>query len=104
MSDKKRVTANLDVIVERLDNLLEENSKEHEAILKQTTSTNGRVKKLEMWRFGMVMAGSVITFAVIPLIMYIYFDKEDQIQKRIDQSVRESVASILSQYNIQVIN
>lgn len=52
-------------------------------------ATNGRVKKLEMWRFGLAMSGGVITFAVLPLLMYIYFDKVDQIQDKLEQTVKQ---------------
>ena len=58
-------------------------------------NTNGRVKQLEMWRFGMVMSGSVITFAVIPLIMFIYFDKVNNIEKNIDTTVQASINEVL---------
>jgi hypothetical protein len=78
------VNGKLDIITDRVNN------------------TNGRVKKLEMWRFGIVMAGSVVTFIVIPLLLYIYFDKLSQIQDNIDITVQASVLEVFNKYNIEV--
>jgi hypothetical protein len=58
-----------------------------ERIEGQTMTTNGRVKKLEMWRFGLTMCGVLITMIVIPLITFIFFDKINQLNEKIDFNV-----------------
>jgi len=107
---EQQAELNLGIVVERIDNLKEsmldkfdENAKEHAGILVQTTKTNGKVKEHDKWIFGMVCGGLVITTTVIPLIMYIYFDKVNQIQNKIDESVSSAVAEALNEYDIKVI-
>jgi len=81
-----------------------------EEIKKQTQTTNGRVKKLEMWRFGMEMCGVLISLIIIPLIVFIFFDKINELDNKIQTNVQSSVAStltdtisgLLDKYNIEI--
>ena len=55
-----------------------------EKILQQTMRTNGRVNKLENWRSLLVGGWSIVTFLVIPILTYIYFEHEAETQARFD--------------------
>lgn len=44
-------------------------------ILGQTKKTNGRVTKLEVWRGILLGGGAVVTAIVIPLVVYIFNSK-----------------------------
>lgn len=64
-------TIETDVILERLNNLIETNKKEHKDILEQTTLTNGRVDNLEDWKNRMI-GGFVVSNAIlIPLVFWL---------------------------------
>lgn len=41
-------------------------------ILYQTTRTNGRVSKLENWRWFITGGLGIVTFIVIPMVVYIF--------------------------------
>lgn len=58
---KKQVIEN-DVLLERIDNLIDTNKAEHAAILIQTTKTNGRVNKHDAWLNRMI--GGIILMNV----------------------------------------
>lgn len=69
-----------------------ENSAKLEKIEMQTTKTNGRVSKseeeiskLKTWRFGIVMASSVVTAVVIPLVLYIFFTQTNAINQQLQE-------------------
>lgn len=53
-------------------------------IISQTTRTNGRVNRLERWQSGIIMAGSVVTFIVLPLLIYIYQNQVGQFKERLN--------------------
>ncbi|MFA6201514.1 MAG: hypothetical protein WC679_14030 [Bacteroidales bacterium] len=96
---------NIDVIVERLENLKQQNTEDHEKIIAQTTKTNGTVKRHDKWIYGIVMAGSVVMFMgtiIVGLLGYIYFNEKEQINVKIEQSVKTSLSEALNQYNIIV--
>lgn len=60
-----------DVIVERLENLLRENSEEHKNILAQVVKTNGSVADIQRWRYlasGVILAMNVF---IVPIILTI---------------------------------
>lgn len=71
-------------------------------LISQTTRTNGRVTRLESWRTGLVMSGAVVTFAVIPLVIYIFNYQLKTIDQHIDLSVNRAVINALGQYEIEV--
>ena len=64
---KKEIPEN-DVLLERINNLIETNKSEHKAILIQTTATNGRVNKLELWQNRIIGGMIIVDIIVIPLI------------------------------------
>lgn len=57
------------VIIERLENLKNDNLKEHKAILDQTTRTNGLVADIQKWRFMMTGAFILLNVFVVPIII-----------------------------------
>jgi len=62
-----------DVIIERLDNFIRENSEEHKALLEQTTKTNGTVADIQRWRYmltgGFIISNIIIVPILIAMIM-----------------------------------
>lgn len=59
-----------DVLLERINNLIETNKTEHEAILTQTTKTNGRVTKLESWQNRIIGGMVIVDVIVLPLVLW----------------------------------
>jgi hypothetical protein len=55
-----------------------------EKILAQTLKTNGRVNKLENWRSILIGGWSIVTFLVLPMLVYIYFNHEAQTQQQFE--------------------
>jgi hypothetical protein len=66
---KKQIIEN-DVLLERINNLIETNKTEHEAILTQTTKTNGRVTKLESWQNRIIGGMVIVDIIVLPLVLW----------------------------------
>jgi hypothetical protein len=66
---KKQIPEN-DVLLERINNLIETNKSEHSAILIQTTRTNGRVNKLELWQNRIIGGMIIVDIIVIPIVLY----------------------------------
>jgi hypothetical protein len=62
-----------DVIIERLENLLRENSEEHKSILDQVKKTNGSVADIQKWRYlltgGFIVSNIIIVPIIITLIL-----------------------------------
>jgi hypothetical protein len=59
-----------DVLLERINNLIETNKTEHEAILIQTTRTNGRVNGLEKWQNRIIGGMVVVDVIILPLVLW----------------------------------
>ena len=57
-----------EVLMERLNNLIETNSREHAEIKEQVEKTNGSVANLKIWKGVMQGAVGVLTVIVIPLL------------------------------------
>lgn len=72
-------TGELSILYDGIDKKLEK-------ILIQTTSTNGRVKSLEMWRMFLLGAWAVITILIPVLYM--------QVSARIDEKFKSYTSSI----------
>jgi len=67
---------NTEVIVERIEGLralteerFNENQRDHNELVAQARQTNGRVKALEKWRYGLAGAIAVLTTLAIPLLV-----------------------------------
>jgi hypothetical protein len=61
----------LEVIDERLKNFIEENTKEHESILVQTTKTNGKVAAISRWQERLIGAWLVFSVMIIPVFVIV---------------------------------
>lgn len=61
----------------------------------QTTTTNGRVRKLEQWKFAGMGAVSVLSFLVVPILIWAL-----SILVNMDQRIQQSVDRALSVYEI----
>ena len=70
-----------EVIVERLDTLIKQNKDDHEDIIRHQKITNGNVKRNTKWRYSFVAAGVVVTGAVIPLVLYISVNLQNQVNE-----------------------
>jgi hypothetical protein len=95
---------NIDVIVERLENLKQQNTEDHEKIIAQTTKTNGTVKKHDKWIYGIVMSGSVVVFMggiIVSLLGYIYFNDIKKLKDEIPFQVQTAIAEALEKYEVQ---
>ena len=64
------------VIIERLDNLKkdneefkEDNKREHEKILTQTTKTNGQVADIQRWRYIVTGAIIIMNVFLVPIVI-----------------------------------
>lgn len=62
---------NIDVVIERLNNLLKENKEEHESILAQVTKTNGSVADIQKWRYILTGAIIIMNVFLVPIIVAI---------------------------------
>jgi hypothetical protein len=58
-----------DVLLERINNLIETNKIDHAALLVQTTKTNDRVTKLEAWRNVVTGALIILNVVVWPIVL-----------------------------------
>ena len=63
----------------------------------QTTTTNGRVNKLENWRWFITGGISVITVIVVPLLAWALY-----VLSTINTQIAQGVNQSLSAYNVQV--
>ena len=82
---------NLITLIEKVGNIQEGQDDFHqridaqlEKILQQTIRTNGRVNSLENWRSVLIGGWSIVTFLVIPMLVFIYFNHEAETQKQIE--------------------
>ena len=68
-ASEQKATSNLAVIVERLTNIQNENSKEHATIIEQVKKTNGTVADLVRWKeraYGILI---MMNLFLIPIIV-----------------------------------
>ena len=64
-------------------------------ILKQTTKTNGRVSVLENWRSITAGSLSIVSLLVIPLVVYIFMEQQDDLQIQIVAN-QEEIKSLIT--------
>ena len=64
----------LEVIHERLNNLITDNKDDHEKIIAQTTKTNGTVIRHDQWINKAKGALTVIEIILVPLILYVGYN------------------------------
>ena len=69
MTEETQVTENLAVIVERLTNIQDENTKEHSLIFEQVKKINGTVADLSKWRYLITGALIIMNIVFIPIIL-----------------------------------
>lgn len=63
-----------EVLCERLDNLIKDNSEDHQKIIIQTTRTNGTVSKHETW-LNRIIGGMIISnIVLVPILLYLLFE------------------------------
>jgi len=70
-----------EVVVERLDTLIKQNKEDHNEIICHQEITNGKVMRNTKWRYSFISAGIVVTGAVIPLILYISANLQEQVNE-----------------------
>jgi hypothetical protein len=61
------------VIVERIDNLQKQNSKEHEDLIKHVKETNGKVAENTKWRWmlvGGIIVGNTLMIPICNTVFY----------------------------------
>ncbi len=84
MSDQHYSNDKIDGMFLEIKGILKDQNKSLGRIEEQTTKHNGRMKKLEMWRFGLGMALGVVVVCVIPLLIYTFQTNNANLQKQID--------------------
>jgi hypothetical protein len=66
---------NEEVILERLNNLINDNKEEHKSILAQVTKTNGSVADIQRWRYiatGVILLMNVLILPIILAVVIQY--------------------------------
>ena len=61
-----------------------------DSIIKQTTTTNGRVTALERWKYVGMGATSVLTIIVVPILawaLYVLVNIQGQVHSAVDQAL-----------------
>jgi hypothetical protein len=71
INTEKHADDNLAVLIERLDNLKAENSKEHNQIFEQVKKTNGTVADLVWWKGILIGALIILNLFIVPVIVAI---------------------------------
>ena len=66
---ERNASYNLEVVVERLDNLKCDNAQEHAQILAQTTKTNGKVAEIVKIQERMIGALVAINAIILPVVI-----------------------------------
>ena len=56
-----------------IDEKFEDNKKDHESLIAQTTKTNGNVTTLQKWMATSKGAIAVITTIVVPVMLYLLY-------------------------------
>ena len=69
------------VVIERLNELKNQNTIDHGKICDRLDFTNGKVRSGEIWRHSIIAMGTVITAVVVPLVLYIAFDAKKDIEE-----------------------
>jgi uncharacterized membrane protein len=66
-----KITTEICGLRELFNEKFNQNSKDHELILEQTTKTNGSVRVLQQWRSFMLGGMTIISMFLIPIIIYL---------------------------------
>lgn len=77
--------------------LLEAIRTDTEEIKKQVTSTNGRVKSLELWRMFLIGAWAVITL-ITPIGWLLMANSIDEFKSSIDQRITDAIQNNNNKY------
>lgn len=66
-----------------IDRLFNEIKIQLDRIESQTTKTNGRVSSLERYKAGLVMSIGLISFVIIPLVVFIFDVSQQNLENKI---------------------
>ena len=66
---KANTSVNLEVIIERLDNIKSDNAQEHSQIFEQVKKTNGVVADIQKWRYLVSGALILMNAILVPVIV-----------------------------------
>jgi hypothetical protein len=69
----KKMPITNELLLERLENLIDTNKSEHSKLLEQVTRTNGRVTAIEAWKNVASGVTMVLNIIVIPILLYLLY-------------------------------
>jgi len=84
-----------------LDRMFKEIQDTLQRIETQTSRTNGRVTRLEMWRQYILGALAIISMVVIPIVLYLANQIID-VKTSISTQVADAVKSELNKYEVTI--
>lgn len=71
---KRELDEKFQVLKDSIDNMSNAQSVAHSQMMEQLKLTNGRVKRLELWKAGIIGALGVITTVLLPIVFAVLND------------------------------
>jgi hypothetical protein len=105
--DNNVIIVRLDGLKEIMNEKFDENNKNHETMLAQVTYTNGRVRGLEKWKWGLAGGIAVLSFlGVGTMLSYLRGVDIDTAQEKIEiqKMVQSAVENTLKNYQPVITN
>jgi len=97
----KNLEENIKEGFQRIEDKLTDHTKVHEAILTQTTNTNGKVAEIQRWRErlmgGAAVAAFFFTFVILPIVVWAVLTVRD-----IDTTVRTEIETAFDNYDFNI--